>query len=76
MSGAGSRGGSGGRLDGSLAVGELLERHPETGEVFNAYGIDTLLSAGDTVEAASRAAGVDPALVLGDLEVAIRLAGA
>lgn len=54
----------------------MIARHPETSEVFDAYGIDTGSGGAETVENAARGAGVELERLRGDLDVAIRLAGA
>ena len=69
---------SGSRLppDFSLSVGEIVARHPETGDVFDAYGIDRCEGGGTGLEEAAREAGAELARLRHDLDVAIRLAGA
>lgn len=62
--------------DCSLSVSEMVARHPETSEVFDAYGIDTCRGGGVSVERAAREAAVDLARLRGDLDAAIRIAGA
>lgn len=63
-------------LDCSMSVNDMIARHPETAEVFNAYGIDTCCGGGASVQNAARDSNVDAALLCGDLDAAIRVASA
>lgn len=58
-------------LDCRLSVNAVIARHPSTTKVFNAHGIDTCCGGAKSVEEAAREAGVDPAVLCGELVAAI-----
>lgn len=45
-------------------VNEVLRRHPHTGVVFNAFGVDACCGGAHTLVAAARSAGLEPAVLL------------
>lgn len=61
-------------LDCTVSVNDMIALHPETAEVFNAYGIDTCCGGGATVQNAARDSNVDAARLCDDLDAAIRVA--
>ncbi|HEX6597802.1 MAG TPA: DUF542 domain-containing protein [Gemmatimonadaceae bacterium] len=50
---------AGNSIDTSVAVNEMVARHPETMPVFNRFGLDTCCGGGAPIAEAARRDGVD-----------------
>ena len=54
-------------LDLCLTINEIVDRHPETIEIFNRFGLDTCCGGGVSVAEAARRDGVDVTAVVAEL---------
>jgi regulator of cell morphogenesis and NO signaling len=63
-------------LELAMTVNEALRRIPNAGLVFNAFGVDACCGGGNTLDAAARDAGIDPAVLLDALASVVDAEGA
>ena len=62
-------------IDTSVAVNEMVARHPETMPVFNRFGLDTCCGGGAPIAEAARRDGVDLDKLVKALGEALSAAG-
>lgn len=66
---------AGNSIDTSVAVNEMVARHPETMPVFNRFGLDTCCGGGAPIAEAARRDGVNLDDLVKALEEALSAAG-
>ena len=66
---------AGNSIDTSVAVNEMVARHPETMPVFNRFGLDTCCGGGAPIAEAARRDGVELDDLVKALEEALSAAG-